>query len=147
MLLKSRSSHGSCSSQASCVLHSPCTPPVVIDLPRLVAGSTAALPFVPPVPVLSVPLLPVSLLPVPLPSPTLLPVILAHFNNIEQLGCASFWCGEVGHAKLMIESRCEYLVLAEQMYALELGSVVVDTSHSQAPSRSQTGDKGKSKVP
>ena len=66
--------------------------------------------------------------PVPLPLQSLVPDLAAHMSEIECLGHMAFWHREVGHAKAIIDSGHEYLMLAQHMYAMELGEVVADCS-------------------
>ena len=81
--------------------------------------------------------------PAPSPLSLLAPDLAAHMSKIECLGRAAFWRGEVGRAKVTIDSGREYLVLAQCMYVMELGEVVADCSclSSQGPAAS----KGKGK--
>ena len=81
--------------------------------------------------------------PAPSPLSSFVPDLAAHMSEIEHLGRAVFWRGEVGCAKVTINSGRKYLALAQRMYAMELGEVVVDRSHPSSRGRAASKGKGK----
>ena len=84
--------------------------------------------------------------------PALAPEIAEHFAEVERLGRASYWRGEIGHADSGIEQATAALEqaraakeLAVRQYAIELGKVYADSSRASSCGRSASKGKGRAR--
>ena|ERR1700761_1882112 len=96
--------------------------------------------------------------PSPPASPSLLtllalaPEIAEHFAEVERLGCASYWHGEIGRADSGIEQATAALEqvravkeLAVHQYTIELGKVYADSSRASSHGWSASKGKGRAR--
>ena len=78
--------------------------------------------------------------------PALAPEIAEHFAEVERLGRASYWRGEIGRADSGIEQAHAAKELAVCQYAIELGKVYADSSRASSCGRSASKGKGRARL-